>query len=62
MCIRDRPYYVSVDLSKYIALLIDTMNHDMSLEPLLSPVDKIQNRLAKYKERQEAERNAGAEA
>ncbi len=57
-----RPYYVSVDLSKYIALLIDTMNHDMSLEPLLSPVDKIQNRLAKYKERQEAERNAGAEA
>lgn len=52
-----RPYYVSVDLSKYIALLIDTMNHDMSLEPLLSPVDKIQNRLAKYRERQEAERN-----
>ena len=53
-----RPYYVSVDLSKYIALLIDTMNHDMSLEPLLSPVDKIQARLAKYRERQEAEKNA----
>ncbi len=57
-----RPYYVSVDLSKYIALLIDTMNHDMSLEPLLSPVDKIQNRLAKYKERQEAEKNPEEEA
>lgn len=54
--IMSRPYYVSVDLSKYIALLIDTMNHDMSLEPLLSPVDKIQYRLAKYRERQEAEK------
>ena len=38
-----RPYYASVDLSKYIALLIDTMNHDMSLEPLLNPADKSRN-------------------
>lgn len=52
-----KPYYVSVDLSKYIALLIDTMNHDMSLEPLLNPVDKIQTRLAKYKEKQEAKKS-----
>lgn len=52
-----RPYYASVDLSKYIALLIDTMNHDMSLEPLLNPADKIQKRLAKYKEKQEAKKS-----
>lgn len=51
-----RSYYVSVDLSKYIALLIDTMNHDTTIEPLLSPTDRIQRRLAEYKERQRKER------
>ena len=51
-----RSYYVSVDLSKYIALLIDTMNHDTTIEPLLSPTDRIQRRLAEYKERQRRER------
>lgn len=51
-----RPYYSSVDMSKYIALFIDTMNHDMSIEPLLSPIDRIHKRLERYKEKQ-AERN-----
>ena len=51
-----RSYYVSVDLSKYIALLIDTMNHDTTIEPLLSPTDRIQRRLADYKERHRKER------
>lgn len=53
---RSRAYYSSVDMSKYIALLIDTMNHDTSIEHLLSPTDKIQARLKKYRERQEAEK------
>src|SRR5699024_929240 len=30
-----RPYYVNVDLSKYIALLIDNLNHNASLQHLL---------------------------
>lgn len=47
-----RDYYTSVDLSKYIALLIDTMNHDVSIESLLSPGDKIQARVNKYREKQ----------
>ena len=29
-----RPYYVSCDLSKYIALIIDTLNHDASISKL----------------------------
>ncbi len=44
-----RPYYISVDMSKYIALLIDTLNHDSSISKLLSPTERIQNILNKYK-------------
>jgi len=47
-----RPYYISVDLSKYIALLCDTINHDMSIEPLLNPTAKIQKKVAEYRARQ----------
>ena len=32
-----RPYYISVDMSKYIALIIDNLNHDASLSELLNP-------------------------
>lgn len=43
-----RDYYISVDMSKYVALLIDTLNHDQSISDLLSPTERIQNILAKY--------------
>ena len=45
-----KPYYISADMSKYIALLIDTLNHDNSISDLLSPTERIQNVLRKYKE------------
>lgn len=48
----ERPYYYSVDMSKYIALLIDYMNHDISLKHLLKPEDRITAIVKKYKERQ----------
>jgi len=51
-----KPYYVNTDISKYIALIIDTLNHDASLSELLTPTDKINKLLAKYKEAQQ-ERN-----
>ena len=41
----ERPYYVSVDLSKYIALLIDHLNHNASLHDLLIPTDRINRAL-----------------
>ena len=44
----EKDYYVSVDLSKYIALIIDTMNKDQSITKLLNPVEKIHNLLEKY--------------
>ena len=44
-----RPYYINCDLSKYIAYIIDTLNHDASISDLLNPSDRIQNLLARYK-------------
>lgn len=46
-----RPYYVSCDMSKYIALLIDTLNHDESISPLMEPVDRINRAIANYNNR-----------
>ena len=43
-----KPYYMNCDLSKYIAYIIDTLNHDASISSLLSPVDRINNFLAKH--------------
>ncbi|MED9965525.1 MAG: ribose-phosphate pyrophosphokinase [Blautia sp.] len=36
-----RDYYITCDMSKYIALIIDTLNHDLSVSHLLNPVDRI---------------------
>ena len=44
-----RPYYVSCDLSKYIALIIDTLNHDASISKLLDPAERIQKVLTKFR-------------
>ncbi len=44
-----RPYYISADMSKYIAILIDTLNHDQSISDLLDPTDRIRKILKKYK-------------
>ena len=43
-----RPYYISCDMSKYIALIIDTLNHDMSVSHLLNPVDRIKRCVDNY--------------
>ena len=43
-----KPYYIDVDMSKYIALIIDTMNHDDSISQLLNPVERIQKIMKKH--------------
>ena len=45
-----KPWYVNVDMSKYIALLIDSLNHDHSISKLLDPVERIHEVLDAYKE------------
>lgn len=44
-----RPYYISCEMSKYIALLIDTLNHDASISDLLDPYERINRLLERYK-------------
>ena len=44
-----RPYYINCDMTKYVALLIDTLNHDGSISWLLDPYDRIQAIIKKYK-------------
>ena len=48
-----RPYYINCDMSKYIALIIDTLNHDGSISALLNPIARIQNIVARYKNGEE---------
>lgn len=44
-----KPYYINCDMSKYIALVIDTLNHDGSISDILDPSERIQNVLEKYR-------------
>lgn len=44
-----RPYYIDVDMSKYIALIIDNLNHDASLSELLNPTKRINRCLDAYR-------------
>ncbi len=43
-----RPWYESCDVAKYIALLIDSINHNSSISTILNPHDRIKSRLAEY--------------
>lgn len=47
----EREWYCSTDLSKYIAIIIDHLNHDSSISELLDPVLRIQTRINEYKEK-----------
>lgn len=49
----ERPYYINCDMSKYMALIIDTLNYDGSLSNILSPNERIQNVLKKYRNGEE---------
>ena len=44
----EREWYIDCDMSKYIAYLIDTLNHDTSISDLLNPVERIQSIVSRY--------------
>ena len=44
-----RPYYYSIEMSKYVALIIDNLNHDSTISGLLTPTNRINNLLEKVK-------------
>ena len=44
-----KEWYISCDMSKYIAYIIDTLNHDSSISDLLNPNDRIHSYINRYK-------------
>ncbi len=47
--LKKAPWYVEVDMSKFIAYLINTLNHDESISQFLDPSDKIRNVLQEHR-------------
>ena len=45
------PWYVDVDMSKFLSLIIDTLNHDQSISSLLNPSEKIHKLLEKHSQK-----------
>ncbi len=50
---KNAPWFIQVDMSKYISFIIATLNHDHSLHSLLNPLDRIKRLLANYHKEQE---------
>jgi len=40
--LKQRDWYTEVDMSKYIALIVDSLNHDTSISSILNPSSRIQ--------------------
>ena len=53
--LKKRPYYVEADMSKFLASIVDFMNHDSSLMNVHTPTEKIHAILKKYNAREECE-------
>ncbi len=47
-----RPYYVEADMSKFLASIIDFMNHDVSMSNVYTPTEKIKAFLDEYNNRE----------
>jgi len=45
--LKKREWYVEVDLAKYVAYIVDFLNHDASISELLNPVHRINKLLGK---------------
>ena len=46
----NKPYYISCDMSKYLAFVIDILNHDESLGAILDPVKRVTSIIDIYNE------------
>ncbi|HIX63090.1 MAG TPA: ribose-phosphate pyrophosphokinase [Candidatus Mediterraneibacter colneyensis] len=45
----EKPYFVQADMSKFLALIIDSLNHDITIGSVMNPTDKIHTLLEKFK-------------
>lgn len=44
----EKPWYLEADMSKYLAAIINALNHDRSISASLSPTEKIQKLVKRY--------------
>ncbi len=51
--LKEKPYYQEADMSKFIATIINFMNHDAPMSDIYTPTDKIHRILARYNNREE---------
>lgn len=45
--VKEKPYFVTADMSKFLALIVDSLNHDLTIGAVLNPTDKIHALLKK---------------
>ena len=38
---KEKPYFITADLSKYLAIIIDSLNHDTAIGSVMTPTEKI---------------------
>lgn len=51
--LKEKPYYVEADMSKFLASIIDFMNHDIALSNVHAPTEKIHEILTRYNNRED---------
>ena len=51
----EREWYVEVNMCKYVAYIVDTLNHDESISELLNPVKRIHKLIDNHKGKQPAQ-------
>lgn len=51
--LRERPWFREVNMSKYISLLIASLNHDASISGLLNPGERIEKLLERHRAQQQ---------
>ncbi len=53
--INSRPYFIEVDMSEFLATVVDYMNHDIAMSKVHTTTEKIQEVLRRYNQRLETE-------
>lgn len=48
-CTKEKPYFLTADMSKFMALIVDSLNHDIPISSVMVPTDKIHKLLENHK-------------
>ena len=48
-CTKEKPYFLTADMSKFMSLIIDSLNHDIPISTVMVPTDKIHKLLENHK-------------